>query len=316
VFERVSLAGLDFDALTHAQLIEHVVDSIGRGIGGVIITPNIDICRQARRDQASRALVACASVVVPDGTPLMWAARLAGRPLTERITGADLIFSLSAAAAARSWRVYLLGGQPGAGGRPGTAELAAARLADRYPGMRAAGAWSPPAVFDAERGDIGLLRTALVEADPKIVFVGLGFPKQEHLIARLRADLPGAWFLGCGAAIPFAAGQLRRAPQRVQRMGLEWAYRLMLEPRRLARRYLVDDLPFALRLMASAAWQFRPLARGGRARAVVAATPSVPAVTVAPAAAEAAASRLSADASSAYGRASAAAAHRREGSTR
>jgi N-acetylglucosaminyldiphosphoundecaprenol N-acetyl-beta-D-mannosaminyltransferase len=271
VSERVSVAGLDFDALTHAQLIGRVVDSIGRGAGGVIITPNIDICRQARRDQASRALVASASVVVPDGTPLLWAARLAGRPLTERITGADLIFSLSAAAAARSWRVYLLGGQPGIGGRPGTAELAAARLGDRYPGMRAAGAWSPPAGFDAERADIRLLRAALIEADPKIVFVGLGFPKQEHLIARLRADLPGAWFLGCGAAIPLAAGQLRRAPQRVQRLGLEWAYRLMLEPRRLARRYLVDDLPFALRLMTMAAWQRRPLARGGPARAVTAA---------------------------------------------
>jgi N-acetylglucosaminyldiphosphoundecaprenol N-acetyl-beta-D-mannosaminyltransferase len=85
------------------------------------------------------------------------------------------------------------------------------------------------------------------------VYVGLGFPKQERVIAALAADLPGAWFIGCGAAIPFAAGALPRAPQRLQRLGLEWAYRLASEPRRLFRRYLIDDLPFALRLIITSA---------------------------------------------------------------
>jgi len=118
-----------------------------------------------------------------------------------------------------------------------------------------AGAFSPPARFDAATGDIDGLSAELAAAQPRIVFVGLGFPKQEQLIARLAASLPGAWFVGCGAAIPFAGGTVRRAPAWMQRAGLEWVYRLISEPRRLARRYLVDDLPFAMRLLAASARQ-------------------------------------------------------------
>ncbi len=251
---RVRLAGLEFDALTSSVLIGRVAEAIGQGTGGTIVTPNIDICRLARADQASRELIAAASAVVPDGMPLIWAARLAGRPLPARITGADLIFSLSAAAAAHSWPVYLLGGLPGDDGAPGVAELAADRLAGRYPGLTIAGTYSPPARFDAAAGDIEDLRAVLAAAAPVLVFVGLGFPKQEQLIARLRLGLPGTWFVGCGAAIPFAAGAVRRAPPWAQRAGLEWAYRLIAEPRRLARRYLMHDLPFAVALLGASAW--------------------------------------------------------------
>ncbi len=257
---RVRLAGLDFDALTNAQVVDQVTEALDRGAGGVIVTPNIDICRQARRDAAYGDLVRAASIVVPDGMPLVWAARLTGQPLAGRVTGADLIYSLCQAMAARSWPVFLLGGLPAPDGAPGTAERAAAALAERYRGLAAAGAWSPPAAFDALSGDIETLRKSLVELEPAVVFVGLGFPKQEQLIARLRADLPGAWFLGCGAAIPFAAGEIARAPQWMQRSGLEWAYRLLREPRRLARRYLIDDLPFAIWLLAWAARQRRSAA--------------------------------------------------------
>jgi N-acetylglucosaminyldiphosphoundecaprenol N-acetyl-beta-D-mannosaminyltransferase len=89
----------------------------------------------------------------------------------------------------------------------------------------------------------------VVAARPRIVFVGLGFPRQDVLIAELREELPETWFLGCGAAIAFAAGTVRRAPEWMRRTGLEWLFRLLSEPGRLARRYLVDDLPFALRLL-------------------------------------------------------------------
>lgn len=93
----------------------------------------------------------------------------------------------------------------------------------------------------------------MVRAQPKIVFVGLGFPKQERLIARLCGDLPGAWFVGCGAAIPIAAGQLNRAHPTIQRLGLEWLHRLVNEPRRLAKRYLVHDFPYAVWLLVTSA---------------------------------------------------------------
>jgi exopolysaccharide biosynthesis WecB/TagA/CpsF family protein len=251
---RVRVAGADFDLLTHAELIEHVVTAIQDGRGGTIVTPNIDICHRLSRDLASRELVASASLVVPDGMPLLWAARLAGQRLGERITGADLIFSLSDAAHQHHWRVYLVGGLPGQDARPSAAALAAARLGASRPGLVVAGAYSPPAQFDAARDDIESLGKDLGEADPQLVFVGLGFPKQEQLIARLAPDLPGAWFIGCGAAIPYAAGELRRAPAWVQRSGFEWVFRLISEPRRLAGRYLGRDLPFAIALLTSCAW--------------------------------------------------------------
>jgi N-acetylglucosaminyldiphosphoundecaprenol N-acetyl-beta-D-mannosaminyltransferase len=251
VTDRVRLAGLDFDLLTEAELIAQVSEAIGRGSGGTIITPNVDICRRAHQNPSVRRLVRDATIVVPDGMPVLWAAWLAGRPLRQRIAGADLIFSLSAAAAENSWPIYILGGLPGKSGSPGAAELAADRIASGHPGIKIAGAFSPPFPFDAKGGDIEGIRGSLVAAQPKVVFVGLGFPKQERLIARLCGDLPGTWFVACGAAIPIAAGQLNRAHPALQRLGLEWVYRLIKEPRRLARRYLVHDIPYAIWLLAA-----------------------------------------------------------------
>jgi N-acetylglucosaminyldiphosphoundecaprenol N-acetyl-beta-D-mannosaminyltransferase len=241
------VAGLDFDALSEQQVVTRIVGDLGDGRGGWVVTPNIDICRQLSRDPAARELVSGASLIVADGMPLVWASRLRGRPLPERVAGASLIFTLSAAAAASGKSVYLLGGEPGVPGR------AAAELARRYRSLLVAGTCAPPVGFDRQPGEIEGIAAKLAQTRPDIVFVGLGFPKQERLIAALAPDLPAAWFIGCGAAIPFAAGALPRAPHWMQRLGLEWTYRLISEPRRLFRRYLVDDLPFALRLIVTSA---------------------------------------------------------------
>jgi N-acetylglucosaminyldiphosphoundecaprenol N-acetyl-beta-D-mannosaminyltransferase len=250
---RVTIAGANFDQLTHEQLIENVATAIRYAVGGTIVTPNIDICHRINRDQSSRGFITSASFVVPDGMPLLWAARLAGRPLVERITGADLIYSLSKAAAAGGWPIYLVGGMPSVDSRPTAAQRAADRLVELYPGLRIAGTYAPPAKFSALTDDIEVLCKDLAESEPKVVFVGLGFPKQERLISRLIPVLPSAWFIGCGAAIPYAAGELRRAPRWMQVTGLEWIFRLVSEPRRLAGRYLRRDLPYAAVLLADSA---------------------------------------------------------------
>jgi N-acetylglucosaminyldiphosphoundecaprenol N-acetyl-beta-D-mannosaminyltransferase len=241
------VAGLNFDALSEEQVVAWIVGDLRDGRGGWVVTVNIDICRRISRDPAAGDLVSRASLVVADGMPLVWAARLRGDPLPERVAGASLIFTLSAAAAVHGKSVYLLGG------RPGVPQQAAAELARRCPGLLVAGVDAPPDGFDREPGELAAVRKKVAEARPDIVYVGLGFPKQEQVIAALAADLPTAWFIGCGAAIPFAAGALPRAPQLLQRLGLEWAYRLASEPRRLFRRYLVDDLPFALLLIIASA---------------------------------------------------------------
>ena len=242
---RVRLAGIDLDRLSEVEVIERVIAASKSGRGGWVATPNIDICRKAERDPAVGALLAEAPIIVPDGMPLVWAARLGGDPLPERVSGSALIFSLTAVAATSGRSIYLLGGEPG------VPEAAAAQLSRLYPGVKIVGTAAPPIGFDENPEQVAEIRDHLLSTDPDIVYVGLGFPKQERLIIALASALPRTWFVACGAAIPFAAGTLPRAPAWMRQTGLEWAFRLISEPRRLFRRYLVDDAPYAARLLAS-----------------------------------------------------------------
>jgi N-acetylglucosaminyldiphosphoundecaprenol N-acetyl-beta-D-mannosaminyltransferase len=252
------LDGVGIDPVTEVDVVAAVAAALERGEGGRIITPNVDILRLSRADPAVRAHLDDASFVVADGMPLVWASRLAGTPLPERVPGSSLIWALSYHLGRAGRSVYLLGGAPpvgGSGAESGAesgARRAAAVLAAACPGLRIAGSASPPYGFEAEPEWYASICADVVEAKPDLVFVGLGFPKQERLIDALRPELPFTWFLGCGAAIGFVAGDAARAPSWMQRTGLEWAWRLAGDPRRLAGRYLRRDTPYALRLLASA----------------------------------------------------------------
>jgi N-acetylglucosaminyldiphosphoundecaprenol N-acetyl-beta-D-mannosaminyltransferase len=245
--ERVALSGVGFDRLTEAEVVARVRAALAAGRGGRIVTPNVDILRLCRRGAEARAHLAAATYVVADGMPLVWASRLRGTALPERVAGSSLIWTLSAAVAADRRSVYLLGGEPGAADRAGEA------LAARCPGLRVAGTGCPPPGFDTDPARLAAVCDQVVAARPDVVYVGLGFPRQERLIGRLAPALPDTWFVGCGAAIGFAAGTRRRAPRWMQRAGLEWLHRLGTEPTRLFRRYLVHDAPFALLLLAVSA---------------------------------------------------------------
>jgi N-acetylglucosaminyldiphosphoundecaprenol N-acetyl-beta-D-mannosaminyltransferase len=227
------------------------------GHGGQIVTPNVDILHRVVRDEGLRHHLADSSIVVADGKPLIWASRLAGNALPARVPGSDLIWSLSTAMAGAGRSVYLLGGEPG------TAVQAEEVLRRRFPDLKLAGHLSPSFGFDTRPEEYDAVCDEVVGAAPDLVFVGLGFPKQERVIARLRPRLPQTWFMGCGAAIGFVAGVHSRAPGWMQESGLEWVHRLAMEPRRLVRRYLVDDAPFALRLLAGSAAARLRAGRGG-----------------------------------------------------
>jgi N-acetylglucosaminyldiphosphoundecaprenol N-acetyl-beta-D-mannosaminyltransferase len=136
------------------------------------------------------------------------------------------------------------------GGNPGAAERAADELARRQPELKVAGIHCPPFGFDKDAAELARIRQMLAEARPDIVYVGLGFPKQERLIEKLRPSLPKAWFLGIGISFSFVAGQVKRAPRFMQRLGLEWVHRLAQEPGRLLKRYLIHGIPFAIVLLA------------------------------------------------------------------
>jgi N-acetylglucosaminyldiphosphoundecaprenol N-acetyl-beta-D-mannosaminyltransferase len=239
------LRGVSFDCCTEQEAVAAIVAALAAGRGGWVVTPNVDIMRALERDAGLRQLVAEADLVVADGMPLIWASRLAGRPLPERVTGASLIWSLTAAAGAAGRSVFLLGGAEGVPERAGQALAAVGGII--------AGGYSPPMGFERRPDGYAEVRRRLTDASPDIVYCGFGFPKQEHLIVALRELFPRTWFVGCGAAVAFAAGDVRRAPHWMQDRGLEWCYRLATEPRRLAHRYLVDDLWYASRLLAAVA---------------------------------------------------------------
>lgn len=240
------LGGVRFDHLTEREVVQHVTSEALSGRGGSIVTPNVDICRQISRNPEMASLIEDATLVVPDGMPLLWAAKVRGTPFPERVTGSSLIFTLTEEAAAAGLSVYFLGGASG------VPETAATNLSRRYQGLNVAGTHSPHVGFDQSADGILDVRTRLIKAEPDIVYVGLGFPKQERLIASLAPGMPATWFVGCGAAIAFAAGTVPRAPVWMQRSGLEWVHRLLLEPQRLSRRYLLNDAPFALGLLGAA----------------------------------------------------------------
>jgi N-acetylglucosaminyldiphosphoundecaprenol N-acetyl-beta-D-mannosaminyltransferase len=244
---RIAVGGTLFDPLTERDVVQRVQAALNAGQGGWILTPNVDIVRLLDSDPSIAELVSGATLVVADGTPILWAAQLAGTPLPERVTGSSLIFSLSADAAQTERSVFLLGGEPG------VPEKAALGLQQRFPGLRVAGTDSPPFGFESDQHTFEQTLTTVVSAQPDVVFVGLGFPKQERVIAALRQFLPRSWFVGCGAAIAMAAGVTPRAPGWLGAMGMEWTYRLVQEPRRLADRYLRRDLPYALGLLARSA---------------------------------------------------------------
>ncbi|HEX5996083.1 MAG TPA: WecB/TagA/CpsF family glycosyltransferase [Jiangellales bacterium] len=241
--QRIVLQGVGFDPLQEHDVVQRVLSALSSRQGGQIITPNVDILRRVVLEPESRHHVESATLVVADGKPLVWASRIAGTPLPARVPGSDLIWSLSGAMARENRSVYLLGGPPG------TASRASDMLRERFPELRIAGHLSPPFGFESAGERYDEMCDEVVAAQPDLIFVGLGFPKQERVIARLRPRLAATWFMGCGAAIGFVAGVHQRAPIWMQNAGLEWVHRLVAEPQRLMRRYLVHDLPFAAGLL-------------------------------------------------------------------
>jgi len=243
---KVPLMGVRIDCVTEKQVTAHVISSIRNGRGGWIVTPNIDHLRIISESPDLRGLVNSASFRVADGMPLVWASRLQGTPLPERITGAGLILSLTAAAAKAGASVFLLGGDPG------DAEAAAAVLQQLNPGLKIAGINCPRVGFENDPLQMTEIGNALHSAKPDLVYSCFGFPKQELVINAVRDRLSSAWFLGLGGSFAIVSGRTRRAPRWMQSIGMEWLWRLGLEPRRLFGRYMVHDLPFAIRLLANA----------------------------------------------------------------
>jgi N-acetylglucosaminyldiphosphoundecaprenol N-acetyl-beta-D-mannosaminyltransferase len=248
----IRLMGTRIDCVTEAEVVARILSDIRQGRGGWVVTPNVDQLRILDQRPELRAVVADATLMIADGQPLIWASRIQREPLPERIAGASLIVSLSAAAARVGAGIFFLGGSPG------EAEAAISVLRRDNPELEVAGVLCPSMGFDRDPDALAEVRKALQTANPHIVYTCFGFPKQECVIHELKPFLPSAWFLGLGGSFSIISGRTVRAPRWMQRVGLEWFWRLANEPRRLFARYIIHDLPFALRLLLSAIRNRKP----------------------------------------------------------
>lgn len=211
------------------------------GRGSRVATANLDFLAQARQDAQLRSDLDASTLVVADGAPVAWLARLGGGRKVSRVAGVDLVARLCAELAEGGGRVVLYGS---------TLEVAvpaAAALEARYPGVRVGRILCPP-FRELSADEEAREREAIRLIDPALVLVALGCPKQEALIGRYLDSAPNAIWIGVGGSFDFLAGRRRRAPRVLQRLGVEWLVRLAQEPSRLWRRYLLRDIPFLLRV--------------------------------------------------------------------
>lgn len=229
-------AGVAIHDVTFDEALELIVAWAREGSGGYVCTPNIDHLVRARRDPDFRGLMRGARLRVPDGMGLIYGARLAGTPFRGRVTGRLVPEALVRRYGADTPPIALVGG------RDDAHHKAAARLAGM--GASVVAAVSPPMGFEIG-GDVDAAAVAqLVAARPRIVIVGMGAPKQEQWMARHQAELPQAVMLGLGQTIDILGDRVPAAPHWMTRVGLEWAFRMLRDPRRIGRRVFVDDPPF------------------------------------------------------------------------
>jgi N-acetylglucosaminyldiphosphoundecaprenol N-acetyl-beta-D-mannosaminyltransferase len=239
-----SILGMPVDDVTMDEAVDRVVELVhdGRLTGRThqVATVNVDFVVNAVHDAPLHALMQRTSLSIPDGMPIVWASRAMRTPLRTRVAGADLVPALAARAAVEGLTISLFGAAPG------VADRAAAMLSDRYPGARVVGDAGPyfRSIDDLSVDDLDTLRA--VEAD--ICCVAFGNPKQEQFIDRFGSALGIPVMIGVGGTLDFLVGKKRRAPEWMQRTGLEWAHRAATEPRRLARRYWRDGMVFGPRI--------------------------------------------------------------------
>jgi N-acetylglucosaminyldiphosphoundecaprenol N-acetyl-beta-D-mannosaminyltransferase len=235
---RCIVAGVPIDRITLNEAAGRLAEALQRSTPFaplLIMGPNAQLVTLAQQNHRFMEALWASSLNIPDGISVVLASRLLGKPISERVTGGDLMERLCAEAACRNLSVFFLGGLPEA------AKIAAERLQQRYPALSIAGVYCPPLRFERDSMENAHIRQLITEASPDLLFVALGAPKQEIWMEENCPTLPIGAALSVGAAFDTQAGLRKRAPRWTGSLWVEWLYRLVHEPRRLWRRYLLGN---------------------------------------------------------------------------
>jgi len=241
----VNILGVGISAINMDIALETIEDWIAHHDPHYVCVTGVHGVMESQRDEHLRRIHNQAGLVTPDGMPLVWLSRLKGHRHVDRVYGPDLMVALCERSGVRRYRHFFYGGAEG------VPEQLVANLRRRFPELQVAGAHSPPFRPLTPEEDEQAVQM-INQAAPDIVWVGLSTPKQERWMAAHVGRVEAPVFIGVGAAFDFLAGRKRQAPRWMQRNGLEWLFRLLTEPRRLWRRYLVNNPLFVLLVLAQA----------------------------------------------------------------
>jgi N-acetylglucosaminyldiphosphoundecaprenol N-acetyl-beta-D-mannosaminyltransferase len=239
--EKVNVLGVGISVLDQDRAREFLFQAAREGRRGYVTVTNVHSVSEAQRDPELRKIFNSALLSTPDGMPMVWMGRLQGHPTIRRVYGPDLVLNLCDRGRRFGCKHFFYGG------KPGVAEDFATNLQKRFPGLDVVGTFCPPfrPLNAEERAE---LANKVREAKPDFFWIGISTPKQERFMAEYMSILPEAKiFIGVGAAFDFFSGRMKQAPRWMMRLGLEWFFRFFQEPRRLWRRYLINNPLFVLR---------------------------------------------------------------------
>jgi len=232
--ERVNVLGIGISAITMSQALAIIEEWIVQRERHYVCVTGVHGVMESQRDENLRRIHNTAGLVTPDGMPLVWFSHLRGSRHVERVYGPDLMLALTERSIEKGYRHFLYGG------RVGVPERLAQNLTQWFPGLNIAGTYSPP--FHTLTGEEELRTVQTINvSNADIVWVGLGTPKQEYWMKEHLGKVAVPVMIGVGAAFDFHSGLKKQAPRWIQRSGFEWLYRFMTEPRRLGKRYLVNN---------------------------------------------------------------------------
>jgi exopolysaccharide biosynthesis WecB/TagA/CpsF family protein len=233
---RITFLNIEIDNLTMSEAIGEIDKLVINRKPSYVVTPNVDHIVKLEKDEEFKEVYKNADLILTDGMPLIWISKMKSTPIKEKVSGSDLFPKVCELAAKKSYNMFLLGAAEG------VATKAAENLKEKFNGLDIVGTYSPSYGFEKKEDEIEKIIKIINEVKPDILAVGLGAPKQEKFIYKYNNRLNVPVSLAIGASIDFEAGNIERAPEFMQKYGLEWFYRLYKEPKRMFKRYLVDDL--------------------------------------------------------------------------